>query len=214
MKTVKGWQFPDADEQMARELTEAGTYQAGNLDMALRFVTNWTAALDGGAHVGTWTKPLAARFGRVLAVEPAPDTFEALEANVAAFGLTNVDTLNAALGAVPGSVSMRLDSIHEAAKNTGARFVGGPGAIPQVTIDSMSIQTLGLLKLDVEGAEPLALLGARATIERCRPVIIYENKGLWSRFGLKPDAVTTLLSKAGYRRLASVVRDDIWGPAA
>lgn len=215
MKTVHGWSFPDADEQMAREMTPDGGYQAGNLAAALAHVTNWSAAIDGGAHVGTWAKPMAARFDRVLAVEPSPDTFEALEANMAAFGCTNVDLLNAALGAAPGSVSMGLDAKHAAHGNTGARYAeaSAKGLIPRVTIDSLALPSLGFLKLDVEGSEPLALLGARATLERCRPIVLYENKGLWSRFGLKPDAVTHILGMARYRRIGTIVRDDIWGPA-
>lgn len=213
MRAVHGWSFPDADEQMAREMTPAGEYQAVNLAAGLRFVTNWDAACDAGAHVGTWTKPLAAKFARVIAVEPSPDTFEALQANMAAFGCTNVETLHAALGATPGTVEMALDSMHEKQKNTGARYVATGGAIPRITIDSLALPSLGFLKLDIEGSEPLALMGARATLERCRPIVIYENKGLWSRYGLKPDAVTHILSKAGYKRLAIVVRDDIWGPA-
>lgn len=213
MKQVHGWSYPDADEQMAREMAPDGSYQAVNLSAGLRFVTNWDAALDAGAHAGTWARPMAAKFARVIAVEPSPDTFEALQANMAAFGCTNVETIHAALGATPGMVSMALDSIHEKQKNTGARYVAAGGAIPRITIDSLALQSLGFLKLDIEGSEPLALMGARATLDRCRPIVIYENKGLWSRFGLKPDAVTQLLGKAGYRRLAIIVRDEIWGPA-
>lgn len=213
MRTVRGWAFPDDDEQMAAELGADGGYQSGHLAEALRHVTDWTAAVDGGAHVGTWSRMMATAFARVLAFEPSRDTFEALQANMAAFGCANVETVNAALGATPGAVEMAIDAQHAARRNTGARYVGGAGSIPRVTVDSLALETLGFLKLDVEGSEPLALMGARATLERCRPVVLYENKGLWSRYGLKPDACAQLLRKAGYRRLATAGRDDIWGPA-
>jgi FkbM family methyltransferase len=214
MREVYGWAFPDADRQMAREMAPDGSYQAAHLAAALAHVTDWRCALDGGAHVGTWARVMAGRFAEVLAVEPSPDTFEALEANMVAFGCANVRTIRAALGAELGRCAMLLDSMHEKAGNTGARYtVSGHGTIPQVTVDSLALPALGLLKLDIEGAEPLALAGARLTLARCRPIVIYENKGLCRRHGLKADAPAQELKAAGYRRLGTVVCDEIWGPA-
>ncbi len=109
MKHVHGWAFPDADEFMAKELHEDGGYQSSHLRMALAHVTEWSLAIDGGAHAGTWTKPMAELFATVIAVEPSPDTYEALSENMRRFGVTNVDLRNVALGATAGSVSMVLD---------------------------------------------------------------------------------------------------------
>jgi len=214
VKTVRGWSFPDADEFMAGEINEDGTYQASHLHAALAHVKTWEAALDGGGHVGTWSRLLSAKFARVIAAEPSQDTYDALVANMAAFGCSNVETLNVALGQVAGTVSMApLEGKAEALKNTGARFVAEGGTIRRITIDSLGLPSLGFIKLDIEGSEPLALLGARETLARCKPIVLYENKNLWRRFGMNADAVVQILSKARYRFLERAGCDQIWGPA-
>ena len=213
MKVVNGVAFPDSDEFMVGQTKADGTYQAGNLEAALRHVTDFSCAVDGGAHVGTWSRTLAARFARVVAFEPAPDTYEALVANMAAFGCANVETHQAALGAVPGAISLTLDPANTVRKNTGGRYVVEGDAIPRVTLDSLALPSLGFFKLDVEGSEPLALMGARATLKRCGPVVLFENKGLWKRLGMRADAPHAILKQAGYKFLVRASCDEIWGPS-
>jgi len=44
------------------------------------------------------------------------------------------------------------------------------------TLDSYALQSVDLIKIDVEQHERAVIQGAMATIERCRPVIMIENK--------------------------------------
>ncbi len=214
MKYVHGWAFPDEDAFMAKELKADGSYQGSHLRAALAHVTDWSVAIDAGAHVGTWSKTLAGRFSRVLAFEPSPDTFAALQTNMDAFDCHNVATYNQALGALPGHVSMTNSARGLELQNTGARYVQDDPAslIERITVDSLNLPTLGLLKMDVEGSEPLILMGARATLLRCRPIVIYENKGFCRRYGMEPIVPRQLLQKAGYQLLQKASMDDIWGP--
>lgn len=214
MNVVRGWAFPKADRFMVGELKVDGTYQLGHLEAALTHVTNFDAAIDGGAHVGTWTRVLAGRFRRVVSFEPSEDTYECLLWNIRQAGLTNVQCVNAALGAAAGHVSMALDAVNAARANTGARFTQPGGPIAVVTIDSLAREDVGFLKLDIEGSEPAALRGAAETIARCRPIVLFENKKLWTRhFGLPKDAVARILTGYGYRQLQVVSCDEIWGPS-
>lgn len=214
MKYHSGWAFPDADVFMTREMKADGTYQLSHLELALKSVKAFGCAIDGGAHVGTWSRVLSQRFAEVIAVEPSRDTFDALVANLTAFGCSNVQAKNVAVGSAPGLVTMRLDADNEARANTGARFVKQGGSIPVETIDSWSLPVLDFLKLDIEGSEVVALQGAAQTITRCRPVILFENKWLWSRhFGYPKDAVAKLLTSFGYRFEAQASCDQIWVPA-
>ncbi len=213
MKVVRGWAFPDADQFMVSELKVDGTYQLSHLEAALRHVTNFSGAIDGGAHVGTWSKVLSQRFASVIAVEPSLDTFECLEWNLNQAGCANVLRLCCALGATPGTATMALDAENAARANTGARFARAGGTVPVDTIDNWHLEDVGFIKLDVEGSEPMAIEGARETIARCRPIILFEDKRLWTRhFGLPKDAVAKLLTAQGYRPIEQVGRDAIWGP--
>ncbi len=214
MKLVHGWAFPDVDDFMWREMKPDGTYQGEHLRQAMTYVTDWAVAIDGGAHVGTWSKLLAAKFARVIAVEPSADTFEALTVNMAAFGCANVERRNCAIGATAGFVSMApLEPRAEAMKNTGARFVQPGGEIPLERIDDWALPSLGFLKLDVEGSEVDALVGASQTLTRCRPIVLFENKGFCRRFGHAKDGPQTFLASIGYRNIDTAGKDQIWGPA-
>lgn len=212
---VNGWHFPDADTFMAASLRLNGThdkwlYQLSHLEAALPYVTDFSCAIDGGAHVGTWSKVMAERFARVIACEPSPDTFACLDRNLAE---TTVERRHVALGAVAGSVDMTILPEQAARGNTGARYVQPGGPVPMETIDSWRLPTLGFLKLDIEGSEYAALCGATKTLRRCRPIVLFENKFLWTRhFGIPKDAVARHLKGLGYQFLERISRDEIWGP--
>lgn len=214
MRIQHGIAFAAADEFMPTQIQPDGSYQRANLEKALEFVSDFSCAIDGGAHVGLWARLMAQRFTRVIAVEPSADTREALLANMAAFACANVEVRAVALGAAAGLVAMALDEKGAAMKNLGARFVQmQPGAdVPLVTVDSWQLPTLGFLKLDVEGSEVAALQGARATLQRCRPVVLFENKFLWRRFGYEREAPQKFLRSLGYHCAAAVSKDEIWVP--
>ncbi len=183
MKVVHGWAFPDADTFMAHAMTATGSYQADHLAEALSHVADFRCAVDGGAHVGLWTVPLAGRFDQVIAIEPAEDTFRALQANLATQRIENVEAHQVALGEKRGLVGLALDPTQAARQNTGGRYVVPEGQIRSVAIDDWHLEALGFLKLDVEGSEYLALRGAVMTLRRCRPVVLFEDKAFGARYG-------------------------------
>jgi FkbM family methyltransferase len=213
VKIVRGLAYPDADEFMVGQTRSDGTYQIDHLMAALRHVTDFTCAIDGGAHIGTWSKVMSERFERVIAVEPSRDTFEALDWNLTLAVATNVEPRNIALGNAPGFVEMRLNDEQTKRANTGARFTTPDGSIPVETIDSWNLPSLGFLKMDIEGSEFVALQGAVETLKRCRPIVLFEQKWMWVKnFGLPKDAVSDLLKRCGYRFLEQAGADAIWGP--
>lgn len=211
MKIVNGVAMPDADEFMTGRLSKDGDYQRHHLDAAMKYVRDWKVAIDGGAHVGTWTKVLAQKFGAVVSFEPAADTFECLQHNCSA--LSNVELRQQALGRKPGRVRMTLDGFERAIllKNTGARFVADGTDVERITIDSLDLETLDFLKLDVEGSEVDALMGAEETLLAYRPVVLFEDKGFWKRYRYRRHEPHDYLASLGARHLERIQMDEIWG---
>jgi len=210
VKLVKGWYVPDFDQQFEHLITADGTYQYPNLIAAVSQCKQLRTVIDGGAHIGTWSRVFAAFFDRVIAFEPSPDTFACLQRNVTD---ANVELRNQAIGKTAGQVSMTLAGFEGTPRqtNSGSRYAVKGGDIERVRIDSLELQDLDLLKMDIEGGEVHALMGAKKTLERCRPVVLFESKNEWRRHGFSETAPHDFLASLGAVKLDHVGIDEIWG---
>lgn len=205
MKQALGWWFPDHEKHLIEWMGDPanrvmlngrvayqGRKQQAALAAAHRFKgRELRTAIDVGGHIGLWSYNLAAAFDQVHAFEPVAYLRECFAQNVQA---ENVTVHPVALGAAEGSVSM-----HTTADSTGDSWVKGEGDIPMYTLDSFSLTSVDLIKIDCEGYEELVLRGAEATIARDKPVIIVEQKRqMASRFGLQPLGAVKFLRTLGY----------------
>jgi FkbM family methyltransferase len=137
--------------------------------------------VDVGANIGFYTMLSASRIGpdgRVLAIEPNPANVRLLEASRRANGFEHVTVLQAA-----ASDQLGLLALHAAHSNGMTGELQGELAdiaasvtVPCVEVDRVAPadRTVSLIKMDVEGAEGLALRGALKTIDRDRPRVIAE----------------------------------------
>lgn len=205
------WHLPAADTYFRPILTKEG-FEIDHLEAALKHVQQFRTAVDGGAHVGTWSARMARQFDIVHAFEPAEDTFACLVKNVGHIG---VQCHPWALGR--GEALCRV--VDDAARqgNTGARYVrlddAEPLGVKMIALDQLGIEDLDLLKLDVEGYEYPALKGAEDTIKRCRPVVLIECKDFGGRHGLEVYDAPLQLERWGYREVERVRNDRIFAPA-
>jgi FkbM family methyltransferase len=174
-----------------------------SLDRALCHVADWSVAVQAGGNVGVWPLHLGEYFAEVVTFEPDPENYECLSRNVA--GIPCVKPHHAALGESAGACGIRCDYRN----NCGAPFVEyGAGDVPVATIDGLDLPGCGLLALDLEGAEPLALAGAVETIGKYRPVIMLEHKGHGDRFGFTKEDIEAHLARLNYR-IATRLPNDI-----
>lgn len=212
MKRAGSFYVPDAEEVQIEALA-AGGWQLDHLEAGLKHVQRWGVAVDGGAHVGSWTATMLKRFKTVHAFEPDPTNFQCLQANMK--GCDNVIRHNVGLGDRPMYAEMEDDERWRERGNTGGRYIVGKtrgGTIPVVTLDSLNLDGLDFLKLDIEGFELFALTGAEKTIMKYRPVVMIEDKPrMATRFGLTKHAAQDYLSAKGMRFLEKVGSDYVWG---
>jgi FkbM family methyltransferase len=115
--------------------------------------------------------------GKVAAFEPQRILHQMLCANLALNGLGNVHAFNNALGAKPGVGFMPSLDI-SSPQNFGASQVSeSPQAeeVPVVVLDQLKLPNCQLIKIDVEGMELDAVLGAERIIKTHQPFIYLEN---------------------------------------
>jgi len=201
--------LPDEDSYFSKFFEDGTGFQLDRLEGALEHITDWGVAVDGGAHVGSWSIVMAEMFGAVHAFEPASDTYECLQANTV--GRINIHLYNKALGDRETMVNS-MDDMSRLG-NTGSRFVAinEAGSVEMTTIDGLNLAELGFLKLDLEGAEILALRGAERTLLRCRPVVYVEaKKGMAGRFGEADKASLEYMRKLGALQVAKFGSDYIF----
>jgi FkbM family methyltransferase len=155
--------------------------------------------VDVGANIGTHTLAFAKAVGpqgRVVAFEPQRIVHQVLCGNVALNALTNVVILNAAAGDRAGHV--RIPAIDPNSDyNFGAIAVTEKedgDLVEAVPIDALNLQSCRLIKIDVEGMEPVVIAGARETIKRCEPALFVENNTVE-----KSAAVLKAISDVGYK---------------
>ena len=165
----EGWQVPDGElpKALKRRLRDLD-----RLGLVAGQCKHRRIVVQAGGNWGAWPVRLSATFETVYTFEPEPVNFDCLAANTA--GRRNVVRLQAALGARHGCVG-----IATTAGKSGTAHVDGQGVVPVLRVDDLELAVCDALLLDVEGYEIAALEGARETIDRCRPVLLVEDKG-WS----------------------------------
>lgn len=211
--SADGWFVPwDEKKLEERIIAEGGVIQGDHLGHALRHVRQFGVAIDGGAHVGTWSVALAARFKRVWAFEPVPQVFECLIRNVFNKRLVNGEVV-LVFGALGGATDcgMPVELPGASLGNYFAAYKAGP--IPSFPLDRLGLAP-DFIKLDLEGSECWALEGMRETLARCKPVVLVEWKPY--KMGLNggtAERAHELLTECGLTHAETVGQDRIYVPA-
>lgn len=179
MQLVGKLYVPEGDVHFSKLGDEIEHYQEPQRLHAFQWVKTWRCAVDLGAHIGIFSRHFAQRFDEVVSFEPAVETRKCLERNVP----QNVTIIPYAVGDRDGSVLFRCHL-----KNSGATEIvhgekkDAPGfdhyTVQMITLDSLGLDGVGLVKIDVQGSEAAALRGAEQTLRRCKPVILIEEKPL------------------------------------
>lgn len=153
------------------------------------FLEKAETILDIGAHIGCHTLMYSKinSNANIYSFEPQSKLFSLLDHNLKFNNVRNVTILNNAVGNDIKQVHMESFITDGSNSNTdisydgenmfnlGGLSIGSSGEeVSMITIDSLKLLGCDFIKIDVEGAEKLVLLGAQNTIKKYKPVICYE----------------------------------------
>ena len=147
-----------------------GQYSEAEVRVIRAFVKAGDTILDIGANIGDLTVPMSritGATGRVYAIESHAVTYQILCANLALNDIQNVKALNCFIADSPD-----VDTAGPWGK---FGYVSEVWGAPVVAIDSLDIQSCSFMKIDVDGKELDVLRSADRLIEKCRPVLYFEN---------------------------------------
>lgn len=139
--------------------------------------------VDVGANRGIYTwimSQCAGPEGRVFAFEPQPELNEHLERLKASFGLDNVVVTGQGLSSEPGVLELQRSRVGagQAGVNLPAGTFDEVLEVPVTTLDSFleeaAVESVGLIKADVEGHELEVFKGALRTFKDHRPILLFE----------------------------------------
>jgi len=161
------------------------------------FAAQGRDVLDIGAHAGYYALTLAPAARRVYAFEPDGRNLPGLRRNAARAG--TVEVVAKAVGRAPGRA--RFDTGGDSAVSHLSADSGEE--VEVVSVDSFVAATPGcdpaVIKIDVEGFDLDVLLGAEATLSRCRPVVLTEFN---PAPGNDPAVLSALAARLNYRLCA------------
>lgn len=154
---------------------QKGIYWEGNIgDLIAKNTRRGSTVVDAGSHIGIHTIRMAratGKGGRVYSFEPQKKLYVEQKENLRVNKIRNVTLMRKALG----ERSQVIQMCPYNSTNEGGQLVGkGGDTARMITLDSLNLQNVSLIKADVEYYEYFLFQGARDTIQRCRPVIIFE----------------------------------------
>jgi FkbM family methyltransferase len=157
-----------------------GSYESEQQSLFKKWVKKGDIVFDIGAHVGFYTllsSHLVGDKGRVVAFEPIPENLTYLEQHLRMNTIANVDILEVAVSNRQGH-----DRLSNGPSSSMWHFdAQGSLEVRTIRLDDLvldeKLPAPSLIKMDIEGAEALALHGCAGVIDAFHPVFILSTHG-------------------------------------
>lgn len=220
------------DHYFYQSLSTGNPYEFKMINDYLKsFILNSKNILDIGSHIGYH----AIAYSRInpnidiIAFEPQKMVYDLLCENIQLNGLSTIMPLNLAVSNKLGVFSLSktisdgkntaipIEYGTEKEFNLGGVCLGKDGEqINTTTIDSWGFKNIDFIKIDVEGAESLVIMGGIETIKKFKPVVCYESNAktitpdMAEMFGCENiKTPRQLLEEIGYSIFINISNDNV-----
>jgi FkbM family methyltransferase len=175
--------------------------EARGAAVLMQYVPPGSTVIDVGANLGYFTRLFVERSlcGNVLAVEPEARNLNALRQGAGLWGRGRVEIIEAAVADVTGTVHLHVDRRNHSDHQLAADGVPVRALRLDDLVAEHGVRRVGMIKIDVQGAEARVLQGGRDVLAQHRPAIFIElDPERLAKQGATPTVVLDLLADAGY----------------
>lgn len=202
----------DLRDSIAREVCFTGLYEPQDTALVQKLLGPEMTFVDVGANWGYYTllaAHLVGQRGRVVSFEPDPRLFPLLMENIEYNGLANVSALQVAAADKAGALILSgydtngdnygLSRLVEREQTNATSFQVQARSI-DIVLNELELDYIDLLKMDIEGAEDMALQGMIDGLSRhrFRRVLLELHPTMLGERGVKPQSILDLMSSMGY----------------
>lgn len=181
-------------------------YEVDTQSIIVSLLREGDTFVDIGGNVGMASLTAARAVGdrgRILAFEPNPDVHAIFREAISRNGITTIDLRNAAMGDEPGRLELFIPDENHGEASFGKHSFARAGKTVEVEVVDggtlADLETIELVKIDVEGFEEHVLKALGPALERHRPFVITEMVGVHlTRCGSSVEAIVALMSGLGY----------------
>lgn len=186
---------------VGHQLLETGYYDSTEIDTVLsllqlrrRYFGDGVVAIDCGANIGvhaiSWARQMTG-WGKVVAIEAQERIYYALAGNIALSNCFNLRAIHAAAAASEGELRIPVPDYLtpssfgslELRQRAATEYIGQKisyeesqmTTVRAITLDSLGLTRVDLIKIDVEGMETDVLQGAAGLIGQHHPLIMVEH---------------------------------------
>jgi len=208
-------------------------YERGTVSLCKKIIKPGMTVIDVGAHIGYYSilfSKLVGKEGRVFAFEPEPVNLEILKRNVRRFKNIKI---------IPKAISNKVGVVEffRSKDKTGchsllsADFRRDKIKVESVTLDyfisELQFPKIDLIKMDIEGGEPYAVLGMKILLQSNKDIMLIsefnmENLSLsgvpdkflenfyhlgFKVFMIKDEGQIEIVRPEGFKKIKELIRE-------
>ncbi len=198
--------FLDSEDSL--RLSIHGVYEPCETDFIKKIIKKKDVVVDIGANIGYYTlifASLVSDKGKVFAFEPDPENFALLIKNIQINGYKNIISEQKAVSDIDGKVRLFQNNKNK----SDHRIYDSNDNRKAIEVDAVNINdyfrdthfTINLIKIDIQGAEIMALQNIDAILKKNMDIRIITE--FWpfgiSKVGRHPEDYLKMLSNYGFK---------------
>jgi FkbM family methyltransferase len=194
-----------------RKSVVLGRYEDSDMSVLKKLLDPGDMVIDGGAnegYVSLFLSQIVGDNGKVFSIEPNEENLDYFRKNIELNSIKNIVVIKKALGDKCSDIPYYCNADEGAAGSViKSVFPDSPQKVIMAkgdTLDNISceynvIDKISLIKLDIEGNELKAFLGAERLLSTSRPHLLFEvNLTIWSHLPESIDTLFDFLKSKGY----------------